>query len=86
MEQIGKTQIEQLRDEILKTVQTLNIEEKKKRSTELEAQAMAPDFWQDNLKAKSVMSELSQLKEEIDTAKSLEENITTLYEMFSQSS
>lgn len=82
MVDLRKKDIQDLQEDIATTIQSLNIPEKHSRLEELEAYALKNDFWNDTEKAQHIMEEIGKLREEIDTAKSLEEEIASLIEMF----
>lgn len=56
---------------IKKILEKLNIEEKRKKIREIEAESTHPDFWNDRNLATSKMQELATLQEEIDKAEKL---------------
>lgn len=58
--------MEELVNRVEKIIVKLNIEEKRKRIKELEEVSARSDFWQDSQKAGKQMTELSQLKQEIE--------------------
>lgn len=55
----------------------LNIEKKKSRFKEIEANSTDPQFWSDNNKAASLMKEMGMLQKEIDTAEEIESMINS---------
>ena len=54
-----------LKERLSQIKNTIDFEEKRHVLRELEAQAVHPDFWKDNVKAQEVMKEISGLKEEM---------------------
>ncbi|MBM3208825.1 peptide chain release factor 2 [Candidatus Shapirobacteria bacterium] len=54
----------------------LNLEEKKKRLSALEAEIGRPNFWQDRLAAEKVMREMAQITQELKEIENLEKRIT----------
>ncbi len=82
MNDLRKKDIQDLQEDIAKTIQTLNIPEKQSQLTVLESDTLQDDFWKDNAKAQSTMEQIGRLREEIDTAKSLESDISSLVEIF----
>ncbi|MCC7289762.1 peptide chain release factor 2 [bacterium] len=85
MEIISKSNLESLQAEIEQTVETLDLKNKQQRLGELETKALEPDFWQDQNVAKQIMSDIEQLKNEIETANSLQSDIQAILELFNQS-
>lgn len=85
MESITKSQLELLEKEIRETVESLDIDKKAARIGELENETLVENFWSDQNKAKKIMSELEHLRQEVETAKSLTSDASTLLELFSQS-
>src|SRR6185369_271435 len=65
--------------ENLKTA--INREKKETRLRELESLSMDPELWNDQNKARSIMQELSDIKEELEEFKSLTEEIEILKEI-----
>lgn len=53
-------------------LQKLNLDEKKIKIKELEADSTDPDFWQDNQKATAKMKELALLQKEVENAEYIE--------------
>lgn len=53
-------------------LKNLQIEEKRRRFKEIEAESLAPDFWKDNQKATKLMQELSLLQKEIESYETIE--------------
>jgi len=57
--------MEDLKLRIKKVSEKFNIEEKRKKIREIEAESTHPDFWKDHQNASSKMKELSTLQGEI---------------------
>lgn len=55
----------------------INIEEKRTRFGDIEAQSIAPDFWKDSAKATKLMQEFSVLQKEIESFEKIQELLTT---------
>lgn len=53
-------------------IERINIPEKKRKITEIEAQSIDPDFWKDNVGAQTKMKELALLQKEVENAEMLE--------------
>jgi len=58
--------MEELKKRAEIVLQKININEKRRRFSEIEAQSMSPDFWKDTEKATKLMQELSLLQKEIE--------------------
>lgn len=58
--------MEELKDRVEKLTQRIDINNKKQRIKELEAQSLSPEFWQDHQNAAVVMKELSDLQKELE--------------------
>ncbi len=82
MERISKEQISDLRDQIIDTIEKINISDKRERLKLLENQSSATDFWQDNRAAQSVLQEIGRLRSLIEKADSLLENSSNLVEFY----
>lgn len=85
MESISKSDLVKLNEEIIQTIESLDIPTKKLKAGELENETLKESFWSDNNKAKKVMSELEHIKKEIETANKLMSDSSTLLELFTQS-
>jgi peptide chain release factor 2 len=75
------TDLKDLNSEFQKIKGALDLPAKKKELAALEARATDPDFWDDPFQAKSAMQTLGDLKKEIETVETLEENLETLLEL-----
>ena len=64
--------MEELKDRITKLVEKVNVQEKKVRIRELEAESMKADFWQDHQAAAEKMKEMSTLQKEVEEIELLE--------------
>ena len=82
MNDLRKKDVIELSKEVEETVNALNLDEKEKDLILLENESIQDDFWKDNEKARNTMNEISFLKDEISTAKSLKDEITSLTELF----
>ncbi len=81
MENFSKKDLENLNTEIQEISQSLKLEDKEKRVSELEKEASNIDFWTDQNKAKNVMKEMEGLKKIVEKANSLKQEISTLLEL-----
>jgi peptide chain release factor 2 len=57
--------MEELNDRIKKVIEKFNLEEKRKKVREIEAESTHPDFWKDHQNASARMKELSKLQNEV---------------------
>lgn len=64
--------MEEIKERVKIVLDKLNIEEKKKKIREIEAESMKSSFWQDHKNASGKMKELSNLQKEIEEAGELE--------------
>ena len=85
MKQISKAKIESLKQRIVETIESLELDSKKSELEKLEAKAMKASFWDDPNSAKTVMARIEEIKEEAETATQLTEQISTLKELFEAS-
>jgi len=60
-----------------KVIEKINLEEKKYKLKELEAESMSSDFWKDAQGASAKMKDMATLQKEIDNAKQLENLINS---------
>lgn len=65
--------MEELKQRVEKLLENLDLEEKRKKMREIEAESANPSFWQNHEEAAEKMKEMSVLSEEIKKAESLEE-------------
>jgi peptide chain release factor 2 len=70
--------IKDLSERIGKIKKNLDLGEKKKKLSELEAASMDPDLWNDREKARKTMQELDSLKNEIDELEKVDGEISAL--------
>ncbi len=73
--------IGQLKREINKTVDSLNLIELEEKRSKLKKETEAEGFWQDNKQASKIMRELSEIEEEITTWTTLQKEIQDIYEL-----
>ncbi|MBU0998410.1 peptide chain release factor 2 [Patescibacteria group bacterium] len=73
-----KKKIEEISKEFDETYKSLNIDDKKAKLKELEAKSTDPALWDDSLKARDIMQNLADLKNEIEEVEGLKENILLL--------
>lgn len=64
--------MEEVKVRVQKLVDKVNIDEKKKRIRELEAESMKADFWQDHQGAAQKMKELSTLQKDVEEVELLQ--------------
>ncbi len=64
--------MEEIRERAQKTLEKLQIDEKRKHIRELEAESSKPDFWQDHVIAGKKMKQLSDLQKEVEQAEMLQ--------------
>ena len=76
--------IKNLVSQYSKIEKSLDIEKKEDRLKSLEAESTDPKLWDDHEKAREIMQELGDLKNEIEEVKSLEEDINLVNEMKSE--
>lgn len=58
--------MEELKERVIKLVDKVGADEKRKKIRELEAESMKPDFWNDHQTAAAKMKELSSLQKEVE--------------------
>lgn len=63
--------MEEIKERANNLLQKLNIEEKKKKIREIEAETLKPSFWQDHKGASAKMKELSAIQKEIEETENL---------------
>ncbi len=82
MQNIYKSDIKNIKDATTKTIQDLDIKNKRVEIRELEKDSLNKDFWCDSNKAKEVMSRLEYLKKEVSTAEKILKSCEELEEIF----
>ncbi|MFH1832587.1 MAG: peptide chain release factor 2 [Candidatus Levyibacteriota bacterium] len=65
--------MEELKERVGKLLEKVNIQKKKKKIREIEAESIKPSFWQDHQVAAKKMKELSDLQKEIEEVEYLQE-------------
>lgn len=85
MGELSKTQIENLKNDIDLLVKSLELESKLSKKGELESESLTTNFWQDQNRAKKVLSEIESINRELETSKTLQESIDTLLSLFNES-
>ncbi|MFC1600707.1 peptide chain release factor 2, partial [Patescibacteria group bacterium] len=73
--------IKDLSERIRKVKKNFGVEEKKKKLNELEAMSMDSNLWDDQEKARKVMQDLDNLKNELDELEELDGEISALTEL-----
>lgn len=68
--------MEEIKERVDKLLEKLNIDEKKKKIREIEAESIHADFWKDHQKAAERMKELSSLQKEAEETEQLQELIS----------
>lgn len=63
--------MEDLKRRLENLIQKLDLEEKRKKMRELEAETIKPEFWQNPLNAQKIMKELTSYQREIEAAQEL---------------
>lgn len=76
-------EIKKLKDSIIVIASHLKTPDKEKELRELETQSLKPGFWQDNLRAQSVMKKIATLKQELENIVVLQNKIEELESMYS---
>src|SRR3990172_6851859 len=76
-----KQKAQDLKGRVEKVIQSFNLPEKRKELSKLEADSMDPNLWDDQEKARKLTTALSDLKQEIDDAETLKEDVDTIYEL-----
>lgn len=65
--------MDEIRTRIEKVLEKFNVDQKRKKIREIEAESAHPDFWKDHKTASSKMKQLSSLQNEVTKAESLTE-------------
>ena len=82
MVDLRKKDIQDLQKDIEETIKSLDLPSKVSELKVLEADTLQPEFWQNAEKAKTTMSKVGTLKDEIDEAQSLQSDVASLIELF----
>ncbi len=64
--------MEELRIRAQKVFEKVQVDEKKKKIREIEAESMKPDFWSDHRRAAEYMKDMSQLQKEVEEVELLQ--------------
>jgi len=73
-----KTKVDRLAEEFEDIKNSLNLGNKKLKLKEFEIKSSASDFWNDQEKARKLMQEFGDLKNEIDDLETISSNLETL--------
>ncbi|MCB9790505.1 peptide chain release factor 2 [Candidatus Nomurabacteria bacterium] len=82
MEEVTKKDLEQLKNDISATIESLSLKEKASKLAELKTQSLASDFWEDQKRATAITSEINSIQNEINESEQLQKDIETLLELF----
>lgn len=82
MNDLRKKDIQDLKDDVVKTFEDIDVPKLKAKLATLESESLEDNFWKNNENAQKIMSEISDLREQIDTIEELKENIFSLHELF----
>ncbi|MBI2074359.1 MAG: peptide chain release factor 2 [Candidatus Levybacteria bacterium] len=69
--------MEELKNRVVKLLDKINIEDKRKKIRSIEVEATSPSFWQDHQAAAQKMKSLADLQKEIEEAEKLLELVST---------
>jgi peptide chain release factor 2 len=84
MNTISKRDLTELADKLKEIELSLNIPSKKEALEILQTESNKEDLWKDTLNAQNVLSEISNITEEIEKLKQLRENIDTLTSLYEE--
>lgn len=82
MENLYKSDIEEIKEEIKSTIEDLNLGKKKSRLKELQNESIEKKFWEDNRKAQKTLAEIDSLTKEIEKAKKLLKQCKELEQLY----
>ncbi len=82
MVDLRKKDIQKLSTDLLDTIKSLDLENKRERLIKLQNETLKENLWSDSENAKTIMTEVGQLQEEINNIDSLKGDINSLVEMF----
>lgn len=82
MEEINEKDINSLRERVIFLENKLNIEDGRKRLIVLKKASEAPDFWDNQERAKEVGQEIKDLEEEIELMDYLKKEVDDLFEFY----
>lgn len=82
MNDLSTREIIELEKDIKETVEAIDLVKSKSRLFSLEKESLEENFWGNTEHAKEIMNEIAYLKEEIGTAERLQQDISSLVELF----
>ena len=82
MQNLNKSEIQELKNEIENTVKDLGLEEKKYKLKELQEESLKKDFWEDNKKAQKTLSEIDSITKEVESGENLLKKANDLLELY----
>ncbi|MDD3475177.1 MAG: peptide chain release factor 2 [Candidatus Dojkabacteria bacterium] len=82
MTNLTKKELENDKELLESIIFSLDLDKKEIELKELEKQSLDPNFWSDNQNAQNVMKNIEGIKKEINTSDQLENDITSLIELY----
>lgn len=86
MQNLYKSHIEEIEEDIENTTKDLNLQEKKTRLKELQEISTAENFWKDNKKAQKILSEIDIITKEVEAAEKLIKECKELKDIYTLAS
>jgi peptide chain release factor 2 len=82
MEILTKKELENDKELLDSILSSLNLNLKREKLKELEKETLKKDFWEDSKNAQKVMKDIEQIRNEIDTAQKLQDDLDSLIELY----
>lgn len=82
MNELSAREIKDLQKDVEEIIKAIDLAKSQSQLFALEQESLEENFWQNTEHAKDVMNRIAYLKEEVDTANRLKNDITSLVELF----
>ncbi len=82
MNDLSKRDVEDLKKDVVQTVQVLDLPNKKLQLDELKKGSLESNFWENQENAKMIMAKIAYIQDEIDTIERIKKDIDSLEELF----
>jgi peptide chain release factor 2 len=82
MTNLTKKDLENDKELLESIISSLDLDKKETELRDLEKESLDPNFWSDNQNAQNVMRKIESIKKEIETSKRLNNDITSLIELY----
>jgi peptide chain release factor 2 len=82
MEILTKKELQNDKELLDSILSSLKLKEKREKLKELEKESLKKDFWDDNHSAQKIMKKMENIRNEVDTAQKLKDDLNSLIELY----